>query len=517
MNELHMTRRTRWVFVLVGSLVMPWAFPATSIGWFAIAGVAALIAAVHRQRCSVAASMGLVFGFVWGIISLKWAIVISPIAWIGLSAIMAFWSGVFAASTAIATRRRWWVLVVPTVWVATEQLRCLVPWGGFPWLRLSFVGGMDPLLPASWLVSTAGMSWLVAAASAAVVYLVMAGATARSLVPLGAVTLAAAALTTTSLFIQRHANVIPAVIGYVQPSQTKEEILDASKRSLLLEDTLQGLSSAGTQIQGIRAHDGDIPAVLALAEDALPGTVWTDPAVNLRLQSAVDSTRSSVLAGFVIWTDDGKFLLNRAALWQTGRTTGADDASAQFYDKRHLVPFGEWVPFRDITESWVPRLAWVQTDFVSGKQPGVFVTAEGTTIGTVICFETAYDDVTRDVATSDVLTVQTNNSAFLGTEQPAQQFAISKARAAEAGRPLVVSAATGVSGIVDSRGRVVPGTLTTGNVRAAVVRTMPVGGLDAPALKFGPYLRWSSVLVLALVWMLWSRARRRTVDDERPS
>ena len=516
MSRQQMTRRTRWTLVLVGSLVMPWAFPATSIGWFAIAGLAALIAAVHRQRCSVATSMGLVFGLIWGIISLKWAIVISPIAWIGLSAIMAFWSAVFAASTAIATRRRWWVFVVPTVWVATEQLRCLIPWGGFPWLRLAFVAGVDPLLPAAWLVSTAGVSWLIAAGSAAVVYLAMAQGAVRSFLPLAAIVLVASSLVTSSLLIQRQARVTPAVIGYVQPSQTEDEIQDASKRSRLLEDTVQGLSSAGRQIQAIRAQNSDIPAALALAEDALPGTVWADSAANSRLQSAVDSIESSVLAGFVVRTDDGRFLLNRAALWQSGRRTGAGDAKAQFYDKRHLVPFGEWVPFRDITESWVPRLAWVQTDFVSGSKPGVFVTAEGLTIGTAICFETAYDDVTGDVATSDVLTVQTNNSAFLGTDQPAQQFAISKARAAEAGRPLVVAAATGVSGIVDSRGRVVPGTMTAENLRAAVARKMFVGGFDAPALMVGPYLRWGSVVVLALVWMLWFMARRRTVDGERP-
>ena len=514
MSRLQHSSKLRWTLTAFGALTMPWAFPRTGFGWLAVVGIAGLVIAVYRERVAAAARMGLIFGFVWAVVSLRWADVISTVAWIGLSAIVAVWMALFAGATAAVTRRRWWLLAVPTLWVAVEQLRCLVPWGGFPWLRLSFVGGIEPLLPAAWLLSIAGVSWLLAAFASALAYAVIVGPSARMFAPIAVVAVAATLLTTSSVLVQNRGAKQSVIVGYVQPSQTASEIDDRSQRTQLLNDTIVGLADVGRQVAALRATGKQIPAVIALAEDALPGSVWAGGADTKALSGAVDIADAAVLAGFVIWSEDRRNLLNRAALWQPGVGPGEQAGDIQFYDKRHLVPFGEWVPFREITESWVSEIALVSSDFVSGTKPGRFVTGTGITVGTVICFETAFDDVTRDVIASDVLTVQTNNSAFLGTEQPAQQFAISQARAAEAGRPLVVAAATGVSGVINARGRVVTGSLTADNIRQSAAFVMDAGGYRAPAFIAGPLLRWGSVVLSALMLLGWAWARRRKVDGE---
>jgi apolipoprotein N-acyltransferase len=79
------------------------------------------------------------------------------------------------------------------------------------------------------------------------------------------------------------------------------------------------------------------------------------------------------------------------------------------------------------------------------------------TFGDVICFEVAYDEVVREAATpaTRALVVQTNNATYMGTGQVEQQFAIARLRAIETGRPVVVAATNGVSGIVAPDGRVV--------------------------------------------------------------
>ena len=81
----------------------------------------------------------------------------------------------------------------------------------------------------------------------------------------------------------------------------------------------------------------------------------------------------------------------------------------------------------------------------------------GTLIGDVICFEVAYDELVRDVVQggAQLVVVQTNNATYMGTGQVEQQFAISRLRAIETGRSVVVAATNGVSGVIDPRGEVV--------------------------------------------------------------
>ena len=245
----------------------------------------------------------------------------------------------------------------------------------------------------------------------------------------------------------------------------------------------------------------------------MPADVWVASENHQLLAAAVDSSGAAVIAGIVMYSASGAHLLNRSVLWQPGRGMGATSDTLQVYDKRHLVPFGEFVPLRSLTQAWAEKLATVSVDFQPGTKPGLFHTDSGVRVGTVLCFETAYDDVTADVMQADVLTVQTNNGAFLGTEQPEQQFQISKSRAAEAGRPLAVAAATGVSGIIDRTGRVLPGTHVADNIASAQVRVVAAGGLPSPARITGPILRWGSVGFMLIAILSWAVTSRRRSDD----
>jgi apolipoprotein N-acyltransferase len=79
------------------------------------------------------------------------------------------------------------------------------------------------------------------------------------------------------------------------------------------------------------------------------------------------------------------------------------------------------------------------------------------TIGDVICYEVAYDDIVHDaiVGGGQVLVVQTNNATYMGTHQPDQQWAITQLRAVEHGRSTLVAATTGISGWITPDGEAV--------------------------------------------------------------
>jgi apolipoprotein N-acyltransferase len=181
-------------------------------------------------------------------------------------------------------------------------------------------------------------------------------------------------------------------------------------------------------------------------------------------------------------------VFNQGIVWQPGSGPG------RRYSKNHPVPFGEYIPFRDQLAKYFTRLDQIPRDMTAGTEPGL-LEMNGVLIGDVICFEVAYDELVRDVVRggAEVLVVQTNNATYMGTGQIEQQFAISRLRAIEANRFVVVAATNGVSGIVTPQGEVVERAAI--RTQETLVRSVLLpGGLTA-GIRFG----WAIELLLALV------------------
>ncbi|HVQ17852.1 MAG TPA: apolipoprotein N-acyltransferase, partial [Actinomycetes bacterium] len=155
------------------------------------------------------------------------------------------------------------------------------------------------------------------------------------------------------------------------------------------------------------------------------------------------------LVGLVLSTPDGTRLENTGVVWSPKTGPG------QRYVKRHPVPFGEYVPFRGLLASVITRFNRVPRDFVAGDEAGI-LPAGPAVIGDVICFEVAYDNIVRDVVTGggDVIAVQTNNATYGRTGQVEQQLAMSRLRAVEHGRTVLVAATSGISAIIAPDGSV---------------------------------------------------------------
>jgi apolipoprotein N-acyltransferase len=156
---------------------------------------------------------------------------------------------------------------------------------------------------------------------------------------------------------------------------------------------------------------------------------------------------------------------------------------------------------------------------VPGATPGILPMG-GTTVGDVICFEIAYDTVVREVVKggADVVVVQTNNATYMGTGQIEQQFAISRLRAIETNRYVVVAATNGVSGVIAPDGQVVERAPVRS--QSVLLHSLPIFGGNTPALRWGPLAEMLltlgaavSVSVAIAVNYRRRRARGETGDD----
>ncbi|MCH9020438.1 MAG: apolipoprotein N-acyltransferase, partial [Proteobacteria bacterium] len=177
------------------------------------------------------------------------------------------------------------------------------------------------------------------------------------------------------------------------------------------------------------------------------------------------------------------------------------------YDKFHLVPFGEYVPFR----RWFPtiaKLTYGATDFSAGPGPQTLRVPGLPPFSPLICYEAIFAHQVVDSADRPAFLLNLTNDAWFGISSgPYQHFAAARLRAVEQGLPLARAANTGISAVVDGYGRI---TARLGLGREGVIDApLPeaLGGLT-------PYARWGDLLPLTIVaatglgagW--WTRRRR---------
>jgi apolipoprotein N-acyltransferase len=212
-----------------------------------------------------------------------------------------------------------------------------------------------------------------------------------------------------------------------------------------------------------------------------------------------------VLVGAVLDGPGPDHVSNTGIVWDPRTGPGAR------YVKRHPVPFGEYIPFRAELTGLVSRLDQIPRDFYAGHRPGN-LTVGPARVGDVICFEVAYDGLVRDVVRggAQVLVVQTNNATYNGTGQPFQQMAMSRLRAVETGRDVLVTATSGISAVVRADGTVAQ--QAPEKVARTLVAEVPLRDRQTLATRLGWWPEWllaAAGLAAAAVSSVSAARRRR--------
>lgn len=148
------------------------------------------------------------------------------------------------------------------------------------------------------------------------------------------------------------------------------------------------------------------------------------------------------------------------SLYNTARLTYKDGTfSNTVYKKRHLVPFGEYIPMESFVQAVFPPLADLSSmmDQVSSGTDSALLETENGKLGVLICFDSIYEDLCIDSVRdgAELIAVSTNDSWFSQSAALSQHNAQAQLRAIENGRYIVRSANTGISSIIDPRGRII--------------------------------------------------------------
>ncbi len=209
------------------------------------------------------------------------------------------------------------------------------------------------------------------------------------------------------------------------------------------------LHAAETDKLADKIDAGEVPRpdMVLWPENSTDTDPYFDEPVKQRIQALSARIGAPILVGGIFDGPTTSTAYNAGVVWTA-------DGPGERYVKLKPVPFGEYVPWRKQAGFFVNRLARdIPRDMLAGKEPGALKIGD-TEIGDTICYDIAYDSVTRRAVDggAQMIVVQTSNAAFTDTSQPEQQWDISRLRAIETGRWVVVPSTNGISGVVDPHG-----------------------------------------------------------------
>ncbi len=343
-----------------------------------------------------------------------------------------------------------------------EFIRNIGPLGGFPWGNDGAALATVPLLlQGASLVGVHGLVVLVLLVNVALAEVFAFVRKKRSAFPTAAVGLAGAGLLITIAWGAHRLSDEPEVVATIKVGLLQGNIDQGIKNKERFNKQHIAERLHALQAEAIKA-DVD---VVVWPEAAVPGTLRLG-SKNLRNTSVVDHRgphRGLVPKAGIIGAaayegardkKTGKYEVT--ALYNTALVTGPGLKLEGRFDKSHLVPFGEYVPwpFGPIVQQLVP--GGRNTPGTSLVPVEVELGGRKTKVAATICYEGLFPEISRAFANQGAeIMFNVTNDAWYGVSSAApQHFMAYAVRAAETGRPVARAANTGLSGWVDARGRV---------------------------------------------------------------
>jgi apolipoprotein N-acyltransferase len=471
----------------VGSgLVTVAAFPDWSWGPLAFVALVPFLLVLRGASPRHGFALGLAWGLAFFLGALYWvthvmvnyghmAPPLAVFAWVALAVILAGYPALFGWAVARlgGVGPTLWALAVSVLWVAVELLRAHLL-TGFPWVLLGYSQGASPvLIQVARITGVYGVSFVVALTNAALAAAAFPGPPApRRAAPLAVAAVLLLGVAAYGLAVLRD----PPPPGEVRVGIVQGNIDQGVKWSPAMRE-----ATVAQYRRLTLAVARERPALVVWPEAAMPFLLRLDPRLGPQALAVAREAGVPILMSSPDQVGPGVFENSAFLVAQTGEIQGK-------YSKRHLVPFGEYVPLRRIF-FFLDKLAVPVGDFIPGREVTVFRGPYGR-FGVSICYEVIFpDEVREELASGAEFLVNITNDAWFGrTSAPYQHLAMAAFRAVENNVYMVRAANTGISAIIEPSGRIAESSGLY--VDAAFVGRIRPGGARTFYTRHGNVFAW---------------------------
>jgi apolipoprotein N-acyltransferase len=503
------------LLAILTGLLLIFSFPKWDNEWLAWIAFIPLFLALEKKTPARAFLLGWISGFVFFFGSLNWIIttivtygqipwIIGFLAFLFMVLILACYTGAFAwgITTCALHLPLPRMVYAPVLWTALEFIRghFFLP---FPWASLGYSQYLQlPLIQIADMTSVYGVSFLILLVNTVLSEFVLIfyfhGKEEKPRFPFSwrpviitfFIVLGVLVYGKTKLVLSG-GNEKTVKLSVIQGNIEQGKKWDEKYRN----DTLAEYERLSTEAAQNR------PDLIVWPETAVPFLYERELKYREGLIQFVKTLHTPVLFGSpsIDPSPAGDEWFNSAYL------LNSDGVPAGRYDKINLVPFGEYVPFHPLL-FFVNKLTDGIGDFKRGKEPTVFALA-GHPAGTLICFEVIFPELFRQFVDKGavVMTTITNDAWFGATSAPYQHFSMVVFRAIENRTPVARAANTGISGFIDSRGRILETTRLF--VPAQLTHELKYYGERTFYTRYGDVFGWSIVtaglLMVGFTW--WKR------------
>jgi len=374
------------------------------------------------------------------------------------------------------------LLFYPAAWLVFEWLQGYVM-TGFSWMQLGYTQIDFPLSGFAPILGNHGISGLVAFCAGAMLVLIIFWREMQSK-KIAVLIFSVAMLWLSGGYLKTiswtHADGEPIRVSMVQANIAQQDKWKRDMKQPTL-DLYRDLSLAQTDVD-----------LIVWPETAVPDYWYRVVPYIDQLRDDMRQKNTDLLLGIFVKNDESR-LLNSVM-----------NINGEIYNKRHLVPLGEFIPLRFLIEFFNRFVNIPMSDIAVGDDEQTLLKAAGVPIGVSICFEEAFSrDVLKDLPEAKILVNVSNDAWFEDSHEAHQHHAIARMRALETGRYMIRSTNTGITSFIGPHGEVIK-QLPQFEVGVLKANVQPMSGST-------PFVRWGDALIVTFCSLLllgfWAKYR----------
>ena len=477
MGHQHILRRTSFAHVCGDSIIAAIAglalyasFPPVGWWWLSVPALAVFVSRIDEAKAPRALTVTFVFGMSFWIPLIDWipmAVGMTP-PWFVLALVQTFFFMGWVLFVRWTQLWRWargpllQAFLFALTWAGVDAARSRWPWSGFPWGSVALPQVDSPL---GHLAPYGGTTLITAVVIFLAVLIRRAFAARDAAVvrehwfsrPALAVIVAAAYVAPIAISLPNQAENGMLRVGIVQGDIALPGAEAYSREGEVTDNNMRASLELASSPQVI-----DRPIDIALwGEGSVDRDPVAFPAIGRAVDSAATALDAPILIGYTNLNEHDR-VKNWLAVWEPG--TGIDKAAR--YSKHVPVPFGEFIPFRDVIASLATQVAQASKDMEAGEEPPLMTVqardGRSVPLAVGICFEAAYPHVIGEGVTrgGQAIVVPSNNYHFRSSGESAQQGQLLRMRAMEYSRSAVQASTTGHSYVIRPDGSILASTGT---------------------------------------------------------